>query len=252
MDKSQTELWLSDHHLNYHRRQFEEPYRSTVHLGKFIEDTLPDCRQPYRAIDVGGGAGANAYHLSQLLTNSSWVVLDINEPLFNLGRSLMKEKGMTAPVQFVVGDLYHLDEHFAPKSFDLVFSIQTLLACLPSYEQALAQLLELSKGVVFVTSLFTDFLVDARIEITQYEEPPKWQGEGPYFYNVYCLERFRDFCIEHGAKRVVATDFQMDIDLIPPANRQMGTYTRRLEDGTRLQCSGPLLMPWKFVAIWMV
>ena len=218
-NKRQRELWISNHHLDYHRRQFNEPYRSTIHLRKFVEDTIPNCRQPYRAIDVGGGAGANAYHLSQLLINTSWVVLDVNESLFELGNRLMKEKGMTAPVEFVTGDFYRLSDLFPPRSFDLVFSIQTL-SWLPSYEEALAQLLTVSKGVTFVTSLFSDFLVDAQIEIKQYEEKNKWRGDGPYFYNVYCFERFRDFCIKHGAKHVIAKDFEIDIDLSPPKNEQ--------------------------------
>lgn len=180
MNKSQADLWRDDHHLDYHRRQFDEPYRSTVHLRKFVEDILPDYKRPYRVIDVGGGAGANAYHLSQLLANSAWVVLDINESLFSVGHHLMKEKGMTAPVQFIAGDFYHLDEHFTPESFDLVFSIQTL-SWLPGYEQALAQLLRLSKGVIFITSLFSDSLVDAHIEITQYDDQTRWKGNGTVF-----------------------------------------------------------------------
>jgi hypothetical protein len=249
-DDGQIELWLADRHLDYHLRQFNEPYRSTVHLREFVEDQLRECCQPYRAIDVGGGAGANAYHLSESLINTSWTVLDINETLFDLGKSIMKKKAMTMPVQFIAGDFYHLDELFDPKSFDLVFSIQTL-SWLPNYEQALFQLLRLSKKVTFVTSLFTDFLVDAHVEVTQYKDHTKWKGEGPYIYNIYCFERFRDFCIDHGAKRVIATDFQIDIDLAPPSNQQMSTYTSRLEDGRRVQRSGPLLMPWKFIAIWM-
>ena len=55
---SQEELWLSEHHLDYHRRQFLEPYRSTVYLRQFVCDTLDDYTLPYRALDVACGGGA--------------------------------------------------------------------------------------------------------------------------------------------------------------------------------------------------
>ena len=106
-------------------------------------------------------------------------------------------------------------------------------------------------GVAFITSLFTDFLVDAHIEITEYEEGEFGHGEGPSYYNVYSLDKFREQCIQLGAERVEAVDFEIDVDLPFPSTRHMRTYTRRLTDDSRLQISGPLLMPWKSVAVHM-
>ncbi len=249
----QKQHWLSERHLEYHRRQFLQPYRSTVHLRQFVCDTLVDYMLPYRALDVGCGAGANIYHLAKVLPNTSWIGFDINESLFALGKQCIdKCGGLPNPVQFVAGDFYHLKDCFPVHSFDLVFSIQTL-SWLPDYETLLPQLLAMVKpgGVAFVTALFTDFLVDARIEITQYHEGRLGEGEGPFFYNIYCLDRFRDYGIQLGASRIVAIDFEIDAELPLPSTRHMGSYTRQLADGNRLQCSGPLLMPWKFVAVRM-
>jgi hypothetical protein len=133
-----------------------------------------------------------------------------------------------------------------------LFPIQTL-SWLPEYETFLPQLLEMAKtgGVVFISSLFSDFLVNVYIKITQYKEGDFGNGEGPYFYNVYCLDRFREHCVGLGSSQVVVADFEIDEDLPFPNTRQMDTYTRKLEDGRRLQFSGSLLMPWKLVAVLM-
>ena len=216
-------------------------------------DILDDCTLPYRALDVGCGGGANIYHLSQALPDTSWVGVDINENAFDVGRKLIAEcGGLANPLQFVACDFYRLMDNLPIHSFDLVFSIQTL-SWVAEYETLLPQLFGMARpgGFVFITSLFTDFLVDACVEITQYDEANFEKGEGPYFYNVYCFDRFREHCIRLGASQVVAVDFEIDVDLPRPQHRHMGTYTRRLADGRRLQTSGPLLMPWKFIAVRM-
>lgn len=249
----QQQLWLDDRHRDYHRRQFAEPYRSTLALRQFVRETLTDCDRPYQALEVGCGAGANLYHLGQLLTRTRWVGVDIATHFFELGRELIAEMGGTPiSIEFLSGDFYKLTEQFSPRSFDLVFSIQ-VLSWVPEYESLLPQLLAMARpgGHVFVTSLFTDFLMDVDIQITQYPAAEFGSGKGPYPYNIYCFDRFRERCKELGAADVTAKDFEIDIDLPPPADRQLGTYTRRLEGGRRLQCSGPLLMPWKFVAVRM-
>ena len=52
-------------------------------------------------------------------------------------------------------------------------------------------------------------------------------------------------------KKVIAEDFVIDVDLPVPESKQMGTYTLKDINGTRLQFSGPLFMPWKMIAIRM-
>ena len=150
---------------------------------------------------------------------------------------------------FIKGDFYELEEIFGEKSFDLVFSIQTL-SWLPRYEEALEQLLKISRGWIFITSLLTDFHVDVISKVFEYTKNKNgYKTKYPYNYNIYCFERFRDFCLQHGAKEVMAEDFVIDIDLAPPTHKQMGTYTIKTFNQNRLQFSGPLHMPWKLIAI---
>lgn len=255
-DKSQTEqdqlLWLNERHLDYHRRQFFEPYRSTIHLQNFIAETIGDCGRPMDVLDVGSGAGANIYHLSSVLTKAEWTAVDINERLFKWGERLMVECGFEQDrIRFMAADFNHLRDHFAGHSFDIVLSMQTL-SWLPNYDQILPELFSMVKpsGMIYVSSLFTNSLTEARIQITQFEDGSDDVGEGPYFYNIYCFDRFEQMCLRLGASEVRAIDFDIDRDLPEPEHRHMGTYTKKMTDGTRMQCSGPLLMPWKFIAIY--
>jgi hypothetical protein len=173
--------------------------------------------------------------------------LDIaGDVLFPLAESFFDESRI--PVNFVSGDYYRLSEIFGGRKFDLVLSLQTLLT-IPSYEPALDELLAVSGRWLFVTSLFTDFNVDAKIEVTDYTWPEGTQG--PYYYSVWSLPRFQSYCEKRGCREFISKDFEIDIDLAPPDDRGFGTYTRALADGRRLQFTGPIFEPWKFVAIRM-
>lgn len=229
--------------LDYHTRQFDREYRSTVHLARFIR-SLPGL-QVGDALDVACGAGANIYHLSRGLPGYRWTGLDISgSVVFPLGRPTLAAAGLD--VTLVEGDFFRLDEIFAGRRFDLVLSLQTLLV-IPRYEEALEQLLAVSNGWLVISSLFTDFQIDVRVEAYDYTWPADCQG--PFYYSVYSLTRFRGFCESHGCREFVSQDFEIDIDLPRPASGGLRTYTERLADGRRLQFTGPIHNPWKFVAV---
>lgn len=231
--------------LDYHARQFDQEYRSTVHLARFIL-SLPGLRGG-DALDVGCGAGANIYHLGRQLPGYRWTGVDISgSVLFPLGRPKLATTGLD--VTLVEGDFFRLKEVFAGRKFDLVLSIQTLLV-IAKYEEALEQLLSACKGWLVVSSLFTDFQIDARVEAYDYTWSVDCQG--PFYYSVYSLARFREFCEARGCREFVSQDFEIDIDLPRPESGGLRTYTERLADGRRLQFTGPIPQPWKFVAVRM-
>jgi SAM-dependent methyltransferase len=252
VSETQVSAWLEPRHLDYHRRQFAAPYRSTAHLCRFVERTLGQrVTAGCSALDVGCGAGANIFHLSRSLTNARWTGVDIASHLFDVHRALAAEHGgLRNPVDLITGDFYALSKLLPARSFDLGFSVQTV-SWLDGYAEFIPQFLGMLKpgGVAFLTSLFTDCLVDARIQVTEYEK--EGSARLPMFYNIYAWDRFRDYCLGLGAAEVSAEDFEIDIDLPRPSHLHMGTYTERLADGRRLQRSGPLLMPWRAIAIRM-
>jgi ubiquinone/menaquinone biosynthesis C-methylase UbiE len=242
--EDQVLLWKSDDMLAYHGRQLEEPYRSTTHLIRFMKSVLQDPRG--EALDVACGTGANILHLSRAFREYRWTGVDyMGERLFPISRPYFEKSGLQA--ELMVGDMYKLTSLFPTRKFDLVLLMQTIL-CLPEYESAVEQLLAVTGGWLFVNSLFTDFDIDARIAVIDHTREDKLRV--PQYYNVYSLRRFRKFCEDRGCQEFIARDFEIDVDL-PKTTDGRGTYTRTLADGHRLQFSGPLLMPWKFVAVRM-
>lgn len=231
--------------LDYHRRQFENTYRSTVQLGQFISSLIGSTRG--EALDVACGAGANILHLAQTMPGFSWTGIDIAGPeLFDVGRPLLARGNVE--VDLMEGDFYKLTDYFNGQKFSMVLAIQTL-SIISSYERILEQLLSVTGGWLFISSLFTDFNVDVNIEVKDYTWPENCQDV--YHYNVYSLAKFQATCEAGGCKEFVSRDFEIDIDLPVPASGGFGTYTRKLDDGTRLQFSGPMFQPWKFVGVRM-
>ena len=245
---AQAGYWLDPRHLDYHVRQFDTPYRSTVSM----LDLAATVAGPgsTTGLDVACGAGANLYHLGRAFPRIEWTGVDLAADLFRVGERLMAERNVPRMPRFVAGDAYRLAEYLPPRSFDLVFCFQTFLS-VPAYEPLLESLLAMVKpgGWACISSLFTESLVDARIELRQYHDRTCTNFDGPAFYNVYCLDRFTAECRKHGAVEVRAAPFTIDQDLPQPSHGQMGTYTERLADGRRIQLSGPLLMPWQFVLV---
>lgn len=252
-DDKQTQYWLEERHLAYHRRQFTEPYRSTVFLGQLLGRVVPGPDFQGEVLDVACGAGAGMAHLGRVFPKARFTGVDIAEEIFPIGHQLMREQGLANLPRMIRGDIYKLGEVVAPRSYDVVLLIQTL-SWVPAYEPLLGPLLAMAKpgGTVIISSLFSDALVDAKIELKQFTDATFREAREQIFYNnIYCLERFSAECKRHGAASVEAVDFEMDRDLPRPTHRHMGTYTERLADGRRIQLSGPLLMPWKFVTVRM-
>lgn len=237
---------LAEQDVVYHSRQFREPYRSTVHLAKFIQSHVNNGGGS--ALDVGCGAGANIYHLNPLLPGYRWTGVDLaGAALFPIGRPHLERARVDA--RLLQGDFHQLGSLLPGERFDLVLLIHALMVT-PEADRLLEEALAMTKGWLFINSLVTDFSVDAQIAVTDYTWPPDRQG--PLFYNIWSLQRLRSFCKKRGCRELVAQDFEIDLDLeVPPAGAGMGTYTRRLVDGHRLQFSGPLLLPWKLVGVRM-
>jgi len=232
---------------HYHKSQYKNPKRSTIALCGFLSRMLPLRDSRYNAIDVGCGGGANIYYFSKILPNTQWTGLDFAEKYFHLAKQYSP---IYDKIKFVQGDFYELSEIFPQKQFDLAFSIQNL-SWLPDYEDAMKEIMVTTKKWIFVTSLFSDFNIDIFSNVFEYDDNWNSIEDSPYNYNIYSFSKFKDFCMDNGAKEVISEDFIIDIDLPVPENKQMGTYTVKDINEKRLQFSGPLYMPWKMIAIRM-
>jgi SAM-dependent methyltransferase len=236
---------IAQQDIDYHTRQFVTVYRSTSFLRDFIQSLIGSTQG--EALDVACGAGANIFHLAQMIPGFHWSGVDIaGEVLFPIGGPFFRSRGLE--VDLKVGDFYKIDDYFGGKQFDLVLAIHTF-GSLESYDALLDQLLSVTRGWLFVIAMFTDFNVDVNIEVTDYTWPEDCPNPGNY--NVYSLSRFRKACEAKGCKQFESRDFVIDVDLYPPENGGLGTYTRKLEDGQRLQFTGPIFLPWKAIGVRM-
>jgi hypothetical protein len=100
---------------------------------------------------------------------------------------------------------------------------------------------------IALTSLFYDGPLSCTIEVQDYDS--NLQPCMKSFYNVYSLPLVKKILLELGYCNFQSTEFEINIDLPRPDRKGKGTYTERLQSGRRLQISGPLLMPWYFIAV---
>lgn len=246
------QYWSEDRHREYHLQQFREPYRSTVALAEFVREVASDERlEIRRALDVGCGAGAVTHFLARAHPGTSWIGVDAAEEYLEIGRRLIASlDDIKSSVELRHADFYNLSHVLPPASFDLVLSVQTL-SWLESYEDALIELVAMTRpgGVLVVTSLFTEFFVDVCSRVVEYPDGRFDAPRRAAFYNVYCFDRFASIAHAAGATVVATRLFEIDVPLDPPENKLMGTHTRRIGDGRFLQFSGPLVLPWRFVAL---
>jgi SAM-dependent methyltransferase len=238
-------FWRSPDHLAYHTRQFDQAYRSTVFLTRFLREIVrPGTGE---ALDVGCGAGANIFHLAQSFPSLRWTGIDLaGEVTFQIGRPRFQQAGLK--VTLIEGDFNRLTEVVNGRRFDLVLCLQTLLA-IRRYEHVLGQLLAVTRGWLVVSSLFTDHEVDVFTNAVDYSRSA--DARRGWHFNVYSLRRFRDLCRESGASEVIDREFDIDVDLPHHPTGGLNTYTERREDGRRLQFTGPIFQPWRFVAVRM-
>lgn len=242
-DAEQRRLWLDESQMRYHVDQFERPYRSTVHLGRFLAG-LP--LHDGEALDIACGAGSNIFHLSHVIPGFNWTGVDLaGDMLFPIAREKFDDANLD--VTLVSGDLFELDRLLPHQRYDLVISTQTL-SWLPDHERALCQALRVTRGWLVLSSLFTEADVDTECLVYDHSIVPELP---PYHMNVYSLNRTRTFCEGHGCHEFRSEAFDIDIDLPRPQSGGLGTYTEQLADGRRLQFSGPVHLPWRFIAARM-
>jgi len=196
-----------------------------------------------RILDACCGIGHIIYWLRQISPQSTFAGFDSTPYLIDEAKQLCPYDN----VEFKVADVHKLHEVYEPKSFDITINWKTL-SWLPRYEPAMKELVQVTRQHIFLSSLFFDGDIDFEIKVREYQSEAGKEGFNAY-YNVYSYPRFEDYCYSLGAKAVVPSDFEIGIDLPPPAYNRMGTYTVRLEDGRRLQICGAVVHNWKVIRI---
>lgn len=216
--------------LNYHLRQYDQPYRSTVHFAKFCDFELKNAKS---VIDAGCGAGAPTAYLAKTYPNCRFLGLDVSVNLIAQARKAL----VCDNHEVEVDDLDNLKERFGVDGVTLI----QVLSWLPTYEMALHQIATRlrPKWIAFSTLIYQGD-IDCQIVVTEHQRPRR------SFYNIYGLPQLNRFMAGEGYQLNKCEPFQIDMALPLPSTRDlMATYTLPA-NGAQLQLSGPLLLPWHF------
>lgn len=242
MTGSAQQDWLSESQekpTDYFVRQFERPYRSTIAFHRWLK---AKGLFSGRIADLACGMGAPLAYIASQEPHCQLVGIDFNPLLVKAGNE--KLSGLSN-VRLELGDIYNLSPEYV-NQFDGLLSLQTL-SWLESYEKPLEQMAKINPKWMAISSLFYDGPVNATIQIQDYSKPTGGKRYKDAFYNVYSLPLLRDFLRGLGYLHFDFVPFEIDCDLEQPQDKGMATYTEKLENGKRLQLSGPLLMNWYFV-----
>ena len=233
----------------YHTRQYDSMYESTCGLLEFMEECVGEIGEK-RIIDGACGAGANVYHMLKRWPACYVTGVDINAELLDFARSKVPIQSERR-CRYEQVNLFDLPNHYSSNAFDLATLIQTL-GCgwfgPDEYPEVLRALVQVTSRWIFLISLFTEKRMDVTAQIRDYVRFREDARE-TITYSIFCMSRFRRVCKQLGVKEVIFRDFWINIDLVGPPEGGIGTYTVKLEDGRRLQFSGAVFMPWKFVGL---
>ena len=231
--------------ISYFERQFENPYRSTLAFCDWLKSSgCLSSRQNSSVADVGAGMGEALSYVAGQFPNVDFTGIEINPELVHRGNQKFQEFKIKN-ARLVTGDIYGIDK-IHQGNYQGIISMQTL-SFLPEFQTPLGKIIDLSPEWIAVSSLFYDGDVNCKIETEDYTRPTHGKPYCHKFYNVYSLGLVEKFLKARGYGYFCFQPFNIDIDLPKPEGRGLGTRTLKLEDGQRIQVSGPLLMSWYFV-----
>lgn len=238
MKKKGKDVWLNigSEELNYHERQYIEPYRSTVSFIEFLKKTKSfNTNSRFRVLDVGTGAGANIFWLSKEFPLCEFVGIDISPDLIALAK---KKQRNVKNTEF---HCLNLKESEVLGKFDCILSFQLLSWLSPKEaDRCLKEKFSQAKTAVAMTSLFCEDDLDYEVKIEDR------YNKRVVFYNIYSIPRIREVAKKFGFYLTDFERFELDID-IPKRKEGLGTYTLPLKNGKRLQFSGCMNLPWYFL-----
>lgn len=249
--KEEKTAWLElvDRYTEYHQRQLSSVYRSTVFFCDWLESLgFFTKKKENRLLDIGAGQGANLLYMSKRFKCSYFTGIEINADLVKHGNEYFSKIGQKNCILFEE-DLYKLDKTHIGK-YNGVISFQTL-SWLPEYKTPIRKMVELKPEWIAISSLFFEGRSNCQIIVNDYTMPFRGKPYRQFYSNIYSIPLVKELFFELGYSNFKFIPFDIDIDLSKPETEGFGTYTERLEDGRRLQISGPLLMPWYFILAWI-
>jgi SAM-dependent methyltransferase len=236
--------WVDPVSMDYHLKQWAEPKRSTIAFNDFFKREISSSKH---ILDIGAGAGAATYYLSQHHPQVSFKGIDFSPELINAAKlATSKAKTSANQISFEVGNWLKLK---TPEvDFDGVISLQTIM-CMPELKAPMEQIFtKIYPKWIGMSGYFFEGDISLKTEVFEHVKDRK------VFLNTYSIKELQRIAKKHGYEVTKTQPFEIDIDLAKPSNIDiMGTYTKKVigdkKEEERLQISGPLLLNWYFVLV---
>jgi len=220
---------------DYHLRQFHVSYESTDAFFTFLLNSLPKDEQPSLILDVGCGAGANTYRISNIFTNGKIIGIDNNLELISYANQHNLYK---SNIDFKLADIFELNY----TGVDGIIAIQTM-SWIPSNDMysPIEAMLRLNPKWICFSSLGFIGNAEAEVKVTNFSESGCWSSP----YNILSNNKIIELAKSYNYN---VTNIEPYIPKFPIINTNsgMGSYTRELADGSLSIFSGPIHLPWFF------
>lgn len=224
----------------YYQRSFLQKTEQQVLLEKLL---LRESLQPSAIADIACGGGSLSFHLSKLYPKANFSLADLNQEAIELARKNLAN----IPARFFNESIYQL-RSFASDQFDLVCCWQTL-SWLDKPHVALQELIRIAKpgAKIYLSSLFNlDHDTDLYTKVLDHSRPSS--AEALHFnYNTYSKKTIAHW-VGQRASHFEIIPFKINIDL-KYEGRGIGTFTRKLDNGDRIQLSAGMLLNWGILII---
>jgi SAM-dependent methyltransferase len=229
---------VEDH---YFRDRSSTPYRSTVALEAVAVElgVLGPGGSATLVLDVGCGTGSEAAYLARRNPSVRFLGIELEPHLVAAARV---RHASIRNLEFLEWDLRAARELPEWAMVSTVWCSQ-VLSCLPFWwDKALEPLMD-----DHVSSLLINTLAwpgESETEVVHLIS--KGDDESPHRvpYNVFSSDKIRRYAASRGFINSTVRPFEIDIDLPQTDAAQLGTYTRSLQDGTRLSFSRWQSLPW--------
>ena len=231
--------------MSHYVSSMQKYVKQKQEMDKFLESIISPTikNKKLKILDACCGIGHISYFLSKISSESTFVGIDQSKYLIANAKKLCKDNNT---ISFQVKDIFKIGSKYK-KHFDVSINWKTI-SWLPYYDEILQVLFKVTKKKIFLSSLFYDGDIDFEIKVREFNSE-RGKNEFNAYYNVYSFPRFKKFIYSLGAKKIKSYNFEIEKDLPKPAKGQMGTYTVRLDNGKRMQISGPVVMSWKIIGI---
>ena len=253
MEKTQqSSAWNSENsNMEYFKRQLNNPYQSTVAFFDFLEkeELMPPGTS---VVDACCGSGANIFYAANRFALKHAIGFDYQEEFLSIAEDykLKAKSERLNAVSFRQEDIYNLgrfSEEVRDRSVEIdgILFLQTM-SWLTNWRESLIQLCNLDSKWIAISSLFYEGFIEAEITIKTY--PGSSEKHTSFPYNVYSIPLVENCLRSNGFKDFIWRQFNLATPISRPDDiNKMGTYSIETKDGTLLQKSGPILMPWYFL-----